>query len=136
MPDPDKGAGSGRGEISPEDRAAFERRLSELDQKLGKAEAARHSATRKDADLDRKGMAYGLRMASEMVGAIVVGALIGYALDYWVFNTWPWLFLLFFCLGFAAGVLNVTRAYQQVQGEVAAKTGGDIGKPLKDDDED
>lgn len=135
MPDPDKGAGSGRGEISPEDRAAFERRLSELDQKLGKAEAARHSATRKDADLDRKGMAYGLRMASEMVGAIVVGGLIGYALDYWVFNTGPWLFLLFFCLGFAAGVLNVTRAYQQVQGEVAAKTGGDIGKTLKDEED-
>lgn len=134
MPDPDKDAGPGRGEISPEDRAAFERRLSELDKKLGKAEASRHASSRRDADLDRKGMAYGLRMASELVAAIVIGGLIGYALDQ-VLGTGPWLFLVFFCLGFAAGVLNVVRGYQQVQGDVAARTGGNIGKPLKDDDD-
>ncbi len=137
MPDPDKGAGSVQGELSPEDRAAFERRLSELDKKLGHAESQRRQAAPVDGDLDRKGMAYGMRMASEFVAAIVVGGLIGYALDTWVFagRTAPWLFLVFFFLGFAAGVMNVMRGYRQMQGAVTARTGGDVGKPLKDDDD-
>ena len=40
--------------------------------------------------------------------AIVLGAWFGYVLDKW-FGTSPWLFLLFFILGFAGGVLNVYR---------------------------
>jgi len=40
--------------------------------------------------------------------AIVLGAWIGYMLDKWL-GTSPWLFLLFFILGFAGGVLNVYR---------------------------
>ena len=138
MPDPERGAGSGRGELSPEDRAAFQRRLSELDRKLNKAEAGRQQSSRSDTDLDRKGMAYGMRMASEFVAAIVVGGLVGYALDTWVFagRTATWLFLVFFILGFAAGVMNVTRGYRQVQSDVAAKTGGNVGKAVTDDDDD
>jgi ATP synthase protein I len=135
MPVPEKGADSGRGELSPEDRAAFQRRLSELDQKLGKAEAARQpSVAKRDAAMDQRGMAYGLRMATELVAAVIIGGLIGYGLDM-VLHTGPWLFLVFFFLGFAAGVLNVVRGYRQLQGDVAARTGGDIGKTLKDDDD-
>jgi ATP synthase protein I len=135
MPVPEEGADSGRGELSPEDRAAFQRRLSELDQKLGKAEAARQpSVAERDAARDQRGMAYGLRMATELVAAVVFGGLIGYGLDM-VLHTGPWLFLVFFFLGFAAGVLNVVRGYRQLQGDVAARTGGNIGKPLKDDDD-
>lgn len=136
MPVPEKGADSDRGDLSPEDRAAFQRRLSELDQKLGKAEAARQpSVAQRDAAMDQRGMAYGLRMATELVAAVVFGGLIGYGLDM-VLHTGPWLFLVFFFLGFAAGVLNVVRGYRQLQGDVAARTGGDIGKTLKDDDDD
>jgi len=40
--------------------------------------------------------------------AIVLGAWFGYLLDKWL-GTSPWLFLLFFILGFVAGVLNVYR---------------------------
>lgn len=38
--------------------------------------------------------------------AIVIGAGVGYVLDGWL-GTSPWLFLLFFFLGLAAGVRNV-----------------------------
>jgi hypothetical protein len=38
-------------------------------------------------------------------------------------------------LGFAAGILNVLRAYQRVQSEIASQTGGRIGKSMPDDDD-
>ena len=81
-----------------------------------------------------RGMAYGMRMAAELVAAVIVGGLIGYGLDYWL-GSKPWLFLLFFVLGFAAGVLNVVRAYERMQKEIAARTGGRIGKSVPDDDD-
>jgi ATP synthase protein I len=40
--------------------------------------------------------------------AVVIGAAIGYYLDEWL-GTSPGLFLLFFFLGLAAGILNVLR---------------------------
>jgi len=43
--------------------------------------------------------------------------------------------LLFFVLGFAAGVLNVMRGYQRLQTDITRETGGNIGKDLPDDDD-
>ena len=40
--------------------------------------------------------------------AIALGAWFGYLLDSWL-GTKPWLFLLFFVLGFVGGALNVYR---------------------------
>ena len=40
--------------------------------------------------------------------AIVIGAWFGYLLDKWL-GTGPWLFLLFFILGFVGGALNAYR---------------------------
>jgi ATP synthase protein I len=79
-------------------------------------------------------MAYGMRMAAEMVGAVVVGGGIGWGLDWWL-GTKPWLFLLFFLLGFAAGVLNVVRGYERMQSEFMARTGGRIGHSVPDDED-
>ena len=79
-----------------------------------------------DAEMRGRGMAYGMRMAAELVGAVIVGGAIGWGLDWWLGST-PWLFLLFFVLGFAAGVLNVVRAYERMQKEIMARTGGNIG---------
>lgn len=41
--------------------------------------------------------------------AVLVGAGVGWLLDSWL-GTSPWLFLVFFFLGLAAGILNVFRA--------------------------
>jgi ATP synthase protein I len=81
-----------------------------------------------------RGMAYGMRMAAELVGAVIVGGAIGWGLDRWLGST-PWLFLLFFVLGFAAGVLNVVRAYEGMQKEIMARTGGRIGNKVPDDED-
>jgi len=124
------------GKLSPQEIAQFERRVSELDKKLGKVRAGRdaEAGDRQGSAMRGRGMAAGMRMASEMVGAVLVGAAIGYGLDLFL-GTKPWLLLLFFVLGFAAGVLNVMRGYQRLQTDITRETGGNIGKDLPDDDD-
>ena len=81
-----------------------------------------------------RGMAYGMRMAAEMVAAVIVGGISAGAWTGWL-GTKPWLFLLFFLLGFAAGILNVLRAYERMQRDFTARTGGRIGQSVPDDDD-
>ena len=50
----------------------------------------------------------GVQVGVELVAGVIGGALIGYWLDRW-FDTWPVLFLVFFFLGAAAGMLNAYR---------------------------
>ena len=58
---------------------------------------------------------FGLRAGVEVVSALVVGVGLGLMLDRWL-GTWPWLFLVMFCLGAAAGVLNVYRLFSPRSG--------------------
>ena len=136
MPEPADDPGPGRRRVSPEDKAAFEGRISDLGERLGKVKAQRQAGAdaELDADMRGRGMAYGMRMAAELVGAVIVGGAIGWGLDRWLGST-PWLFLLFFVLGFAAGVLNVVRAYERIQKEIMARTGGRIGNKVPDDED-
>ena len=53
----------------------------------------------------------GSRAGVEVFSALAVGVALGFALDRWL-GTWPWLFLLFFLLGSAAGILNVFRLFR------------------------
>lgn len=137
MPETPKGSTPPSGELSPEDVAVFERRLSDLGSKIegAQAEKAAEITAQEDKAMRARGMAYGLRMSSEFVAAIIVGGLIGFLLDK-AFGTVPWLFLLFFVLGLAAGVMNVTRAFQRLQEDIARQAGGNIGKDLPDGDDD
>ena len=61
-----------------------------------------------------------VRVAVDLVAGIVVGVLIGWALDRWL-DTRPWLMLLFFVLGAAAGITNVMRTARQIEKDVAAR---------------
>ena len=54
-------------------------------------------------------MAVGLRLSSELVAAVVVGAVIGWSLDR-VLSISPWGMIIFLLLGFVAGVMNVMRS--------------------------
>src|SRR5689334_11060155 len=136
MPDPANDRRPGRGQMTPEDVAAFEHRVSDLGERLDKVKAQRKADVDSDLDAEMRGrgMAYGMRMAAELVGAVIVGGFIGIGLD-WLIGTKPWLFLLFFVLGFAAGVLNVVRAYERMQKEIAARTGGRLGHRVPDDED-
>lgn len=50
------------------------------------------------------------------VVAIVIGTLVGYALDRWL-GTLPVLMIVFFLFGVAAGYLNVFRAIKRIKVE-------------------
>ena len=54
------------------------------------------------------------KMSTEMVAAVLVGTIIGFILDNW-FGTKPWLILIFFFVGVAAGILNVFRSAKNMQ---------------------
>lgn len=69
------------------------------------------AGTRGRADMSGGGMA--LRVGIEMVGTLAVGVFIGWGLDRWL-GTKPWLMIVFFFLGAAAGVLNVYRAVSNI----------------------
>jgi ATP synthase protein I len=133
-PDKHDPASRASGDMSPQERARFEKRISELGDRLGKVRSQRESGQRADADAEMRGrgMAYGMRMAADLVVSVVVGGAIGWGLD-WVLGSRPWLFLLFFLLGFAAGVLNVVRSYERMQREFVAR-GGEIGRSVPDDE--
>src|SRR3546814_2555261 len=66
----------------------------------------------------RKGMAVRLKISSEFIAAIAVGAMLGYLLHRFV-GTGPWGLIILLLLGFCAGVLNVLRAV----GMVASRPG-------------
>ena len=136
MPDPTNDRSPGQRQMSREEKAAFEDRVSDLGERLDKVKVQRQVDTDAglDAEMRGRGMAYGMRMATELVGAVIVGAFVGIGLD-WLIGTKPWLFLLFFVLGFAAGVLNVVRAYERMQKEIAARTGGRLGPTVRDDED-
>lgn len=72
------------------------------------------------------GIAAALKLSSEFVAGILVGAGLGYLLDQ-VAGTSPWGLIVFLLLGFAAGVLNVLRAAGKVAHPAAGKRGERLG---------
>jgi ATP synthase protein I len=52
-----------------------------------------------------------LRFGGEFGAAIIVGALLGYGVDYFLHSS-PWGLVIGFGLGFAAGIVNVVRVAQ------------------------
>jgi ATP synthase protein I len=71
----------------------------------GEADAA---AGRNQPEKPKSGFGFAMRLGVELVSALVIGSLIGLLLDRWL-DTGPWLMLLFFLLGAAAGFMNVYR---------------------------
>ena len=55
-----------------------------------------------------------LKISTELVASVVVGATIGFLLDNW-FDTKPLLTICFFIMGVAAGILNVFRSAKKMQ---------------------
>jgi ATP synthase protein I len=81
---------------------------------------------------DMSAMSRGLRLGSEFIAAILVGAGIGYLLDMWL-KTSPWLLLVMVLVGFAAGVLNVVRSAAEINRAAPPPT---AAMRVPDDEED
>jgi ATP synthase protein I len=94
-----------------DERDGFERRLQEARARQGLDKPAGSAV----GGLPTGSWGIGFRAGVEVVSALVVGVLIGFGLDRW-FGTWPWLFLLFFVAGSAAGILNVYRLFSPRRG--------------------
>ena len=71
-----------------------------------------------DNDNEKRGsfMGSAFKLGTELVAAVAVGTIIGFILDT-LFDTKPWLMIIFFFLGAAAGILNVIRAANRMQKE-------------------
>ena len=71
-----------------------------------------------DEEDEKRGTLMGnaFKLGTELVAAVAVGTIIGFILDNW-FDTKPWLIIIFFFLGAAAGMLNVIRAASRMQKE-------------------
>ena len=69
-----------------------------------------------DNEMEKRGsfMGNAFKLGTELVAAVAVGTIIGFILDTW-FDTKPWLIIIFFFLGAAAGMLNVIRAANKMQ---------------------
>lgn len=83
--------------------------LRDLDGRLRDAFARRSTrSARSGADFRQGSLALAFRIGVELVAALIVGTAIGWLLDTWL-GTRPWLILVFFILGAAAGISNVFR---------------------------
>ena len=74
------------------------------------------SKIKKQLDNEKRGtfMGSAFKLGTELVAAVAVGTIIGFILDT-LFDTKPWLIIIFFFLGAAAGMLNVIRTANQMQ---------------------
>ena len=87
----------------------FETRL-----KIAKSKIKKLDETDTGKKSSYMGRAY--KLGTELVAAVAVGTIIGFILDGW-FDTKPWLIIIFFFLGTAAGILNVIRTANRMQKE-------------------
>ncbi len=86
-------------------------RLDDLGKRIEAAKEKRRNRLGDTHAKSASGLGVGMRIATELVAALGVGVGIGLLLDRWL-GTTPWLMLLFFILGAAAGFRNVVRVAQ------------------------
>ena len=110
--DTNNGGKSGRREPASSDEAALSARLGNLDQRLSAIKDSRKietdSSGSEQAQARASAMAMGLRLSSELVAGVLVGAALGWGFDR-LLSTSPWGLIVFLLLGFTAGVINVMR---------------------------
>jgi len=85
--------------------------LDDLNRRLDAIRERRRDKTAEDAGTaaSQSAMGFAFRIGIELVAGLVVGGGIGWLLDEWL-GTSPFLLIVFFFLGAAAGILNVWRA--------------------------
>lgn len=99
---PDAGGGLGKGRSD-----SLEARRQRLDAELlARRKVGSETSSNREA---AKGFGLAVKLSSEFIAGVVVGALIGYLMDRFL-GTSPWGMIVFLLLGFCAGVLNVLRS--------------------------
>lgn len=109
----DAGRKSGPGEL--------DQRLRSLEAELVKKGALKPPVSDEERSAVSGSVAQAMKISSEFIAGIVVGALIGWFIDR-VAGTSPWGLIIFLMLGFGAGVLNVLRSANYVADQGSIKT--------------
>jgi ATP synthase protein I len=107
--------------------ADLARRLDRLSRDLD-AERQERAASQPPERKDGAGYAQAVKLASEFVAGILVGAGLGWGLDR-LAGTSPWGLIGLLLLGFLAGVLNVVRAAGRMTAADAKGSDGANGGP-------
>ncbi|WP_082434485.1 AtpZ/AtpI family protein [Devosia sp. A16] len=108
---------------------------SDLAARIKRAQASEEApgdAELSAANRNFSGWNRGMRLGTEFIAAILVGAGIGYLLDLGL-KTGPWLMLVMLLVGFAAGVLNVVRSAAEMNRAAPPPT---AAMRVPDDEED
>ena len=105
--------------------AGLARRLDRLSSDLDAERLERAAAAPRERG-DGAGYGQAVKLASEFVAGILVGAALGWGLDR-LAGTSPWGLIGFLLLGFCAGVLNVVRASGRMTEEVKNSDGKGSG---------
>jgi len=69
---------------------------------------AKEGKSTTDNQADRSLVNMFSRVATELLAGLLIGAGVGWTIDYWL-ETKPWFLVIFFLLGGAAGILNLWR---------------------------
>ena len=80
--------------------------------KIAKSKYKNKNQSEKDNQKSSFGKAF--QLSTELVSAVLVATIIGFILDNW-FDTKPWLIIIFFFIGVAAGIINVFRSAKKMQ---------------------
>lgn len=109
------GSGNGNRDMTSSDEAALSARLGSLNQRLSEIRDGRKFKTDQpgsgggDEPARASALARGFLLSSELIAGIVIGAAIGWGFDR-LLSTSPFGLIVFFLLGFVAGVVNVVRS--------------------------
>ena len=95
--------------------------LQQMRHKIRALQAENVSRIEKKPDkIASKGI--GIRLAADLLAGVLVGAGIGYVLD-WVFGSRPIMLAIFLLFGGAAGFLNVYRSAHNIDGDAGQERG-------------
>lgn len=110
-------------------------RRAKLDAALAQKTGKKDQKVKNSASSDT-GWGAAVKISSEFIGGVLVGAGIGYLLDSFA-GTAPWGMIVFLMLGFAAGILNILRATGKVaepDNRMSSSTSDDVNNIADDGD--
>ena len=87
--------------------------LKEISTRLEIAKKKVTKTQKRNKGVNAASLGKALKISTELVAAVIVSTTIGFILDNW-FGTKPWLTILFFFIGVAAGILNVIKAAKKI----------------------
>jgi ATP synthase protein I len=131
---PGETGGAGPGKASPEPAGDndFDRRRRALDAALAARRPEKQTKSMGTKSGGMSGYAAALKLSSEFIAGILVGAAIGWVIDRAI-GTTPWGLIIFLLLGFCAGILSVLRSAGMVAERKLTPGGRDAGDADKSD---